>query len=237
MRLLVLEDETALREALTDRLKKEGFVVDACGEGVEGAYFAIEYPIDLAIVDLGLPGKSGLDVIKELRRAGKRYPVLILTARDHWQDKVEALESGADDYLTKPFQTEELLARVQALLRRAAGHATSEVTFGPLAVNLSSQKVALNGTPLDLTQFEYKLLSYFVLHPDQVLSKLQLNEHLYDDDADPESNVIEVILGRLRKKLDPDGNWKPIQTLRGRGYRFSPDANDEVQGTGDPAAR
>lgn len=234
MRVLVLEDETALREALTDRLKKEGFVVDACGEGVEGAYFAIEYPIDLAIVDLGLPGKSGLDVIKELRRAGKRYPVLILTARDHWQDKVEALESGADDYLTKPFQTEELLARVQALLRRAAGHATSEVTFGPLAVNLSSQKVSLNGSALDLTQFEYKLLAYFVLHPDQVLSKLQLNEHLYEDDADPESNVIEVILGRLRKKLDPDGSWKPIQTLRGRGYRFSPDADG---GTEDPAER
>jgi len=222
MRVLVLEDETILRENLTDRLRKEGFVVDAAGEGVEGAYFAVEYPLDLAIIDLGLPGKSGLEVVRELRRAGKNYPVLILTARDHWQDKVEALELGADDYLTKPFRTEELLARVHALLRRSAGHANPEVQFGPLAVNLSSQKVALDGQPLDLTSFEYKLLAYFVLHPDQVLSKMQLNEHLYEDDADPESNVIEVIIGRLRKKLDPSGDWKPIQTLRGRGYRFSP---------------
>jgi two-component system response regulator PhoP len=223
MRLLLLEDETALRETLSDRLRREGFVVDACGEGVEGSYMAQEYPIDLAIVDLGLPGKSGLDVVKELRRADKRYPVLILTARDHWEDKVEALENGADDYLTKPFRTEELLARVHALLRRAGGHASSEVSFGPLRLVLGSQKVFLNEEPLDLTQFEYKLLAYFVLHPDQVLSKLQLNEHLYEDDADPDSNVIEVILGRLRKKLDPSGEWKPIQTLRGRGYRFSPD--------------
>lgn len=226
MRILLLEDETTLRENLTDRLRSEGFVVDAVGDGVEGAYFAVEYPLDLAIVDLGLPGKSGLDVVKELRRADKRFPVLILTARDHWQDKVEALDSGADDYLTKPFRTEELIARVHALLRRAGGHATSELEFGPLAINLSSRKVSLGDEPLDLTQFEYKLLEYFVLHPDQVLSKMRLNEHLYEDDADPESNVIEVILGRLRKKLDPAGKWKPIQTLRGQGYRFSPGRGD-----------
>jgi len=226
VRILLLEDETTLRENLTDRLRSEGFVVDAVGDGVEGAYFAVEYPLDLAIVDLGLPGKSGLDVVKELRRADKRFPVLILTARDHWQDKVEALDSGADDYLTKPFRTEELIARVHALLRRAGGHATSELEFGPLAINLSSRKVSLGDEPLDLTQFEYKLLEYFVLHPDQVLSKMRLNEHLYEDDADPESNVIEVILGRLRKKLDPAGKWKPIQTLRGQGYRFSPGRGD-----------
>ena len=222
MRILLLEDETTLRENLTDRLRAEGFAVDAVGDGIEGAYFVVEYPLDLAIVDLGLPGKSGLEVVKELRRAEKRYPVLILTARDHWQDKVEALDSGADDYLTKPFRTEELIARVHALLRRAGGHASSELTFGPLKINLSSRKVQLDDRPLELTQFEYKLLEYFVLHPDEVLSKMQLNEHLYEDDADPESNVIEVILGRLRKKLDPDGQWKPIQTLRGQGYRFSP---------------
>lgn len=232
MRILLIEDETALRETLTDRLNNEGFAVDACGDGVEGAYFATEYPIDLAIIDLGLPGQSGLDVVRALRRAEKKYPVLILTARDHWEDKVEALELGADDYLTKPFQTEELLARVQALLRRAAGHASSEIVFGPLKLNLSSQKVSLNGELMDLTGFEYKLLAYFVLHPDQVLSKLQLNEHLYEDDADPDSNVIEVILGRLRKKLDPEGVWKPIQTLRGRGYRFSPSA-DSVDPTSE----
>lgn len=226
MRLLLLEDETTLRENLAERLRRDGFVVDAVGEGVEGAFFATEYPVDLAIIDLGLPGKSGLEVVKELRRAGKRYPVLILTARDHWQDKVEALDSGADDYLTKPFRAEELLARVHALLRRAGGHASAELEFGPLSVNLSSHKVALDGQPLDLTRFEYKLLEYFVLHPDEVLSKMKLNEHLYEDDADPDSNVIEVIIGRLRKKIDPDGDWKPIQTLRGQGYRFSPNPPD-----------
>jgi two-component system response regulator PhoP len=226
MRVLVLEDETTLRENLSDRLRDEGFVVDAVGEGVEGTYFATEYPLDLAIVDLGLPGRSGLEVVKALRRAGKRYPVLILTARDHWQDKVEALDSGADDYLTKPFRTEELIARVHALLRRAGGHASSELQFGPLAVNLSSHKVERDGEPLDLTQFEYKLLEYFVLHPDEVLSKTRLNEHLYEDDADPDSNVIEVIVGRLRRKLDPDGTWQPIRTLRGQGYRFSPGSVD-----------
>ena len=226
MRVLVLEDETTLRENLSDRLRDEGFVVDAVGEGVEGTYFATEYPLDLAIVDLGLPGRSGLEVVKALRRAGKRYPVLILTARDHWQDKVEALDAGADDYLTKPFRTEELIARVHALLRRAGGHASSELQFGPLSVNLSSHKVEREGEPLDLTQFEYKLLEYFVLHPDEVLSKTRLNEHLYEDDADPDSNVIEVIVGRLRRKLDPDGTWQPIRTLRGQGYRFSPGSVD-----------
>jgi two-component system response regulator PhoP len=219
---LLLEDETTLRENLADRLRRDGFVVDAVGEGIEGAYYATEYPIDLAIVDLGLPGRSGLDVVKDLRRAGKRYPVLILTARDHWQDKVEALDAGADDYLTKPFRAEELMARVHALLRRVGGHASSQLEFGPLSINLSAHKVALGGEALDLTQFEYKLLEYFVMHPDQVLSKMQLNEHLYEDDADPDSNVIEVIIGRLRRKIDPDGSWQPIRTLRGRGYRFSP---------------
>lgn len=222
MRLLLLEDETTLRETLAARLQHEGFVVDAVGEGVEGAYFATEYPIDLAIIDLGLPGKPGLQVVKELRKAGKSYPVLILTARDDWQDKVEALDSGADDYLTKPFRTEELVARINALLRRAGGHASAELEFGPLSVNLSAHTAMLDGRALELTGLEYKLLAYFVLHPNQVLSKLRLNEHLYEDDADPESNVIEVIVGRLRKKLDPSGTWKPIQTLRGQGYRFSP---------------
>jgi two-component system response regulator PhoP len=226
MRILLLEDETVLRETLTDRLKREGFVVDAIGEGVEGAFYAIEYPVDLAIIDLGLPGKPGLEVLRELRRAEKNYPVLILTARDHWQDKVEALELGADDYLTKPFRTEELLARVNALLRRSAGHATSEVRVGPLLINLSSQRVSLADDPLDLTSFEYKLLAYFALHPDRVLSKQQLNEHLYEEDADPDSNVIEVILGRLRRKIDPDGTWKPIETLRGRGYRLNGEKSD-----------
>lgn len=220
MRVLVIEDETELRELLGRALKKEGFAVDLCADGDEGLFYATEYPIDLAVVDLGLPGHSGMDIVREVRKRERTFPILILTARTDWQDKVEALELGADDYLTKPFRLEELIARVHALLRRSAGHAAPEVRFGPLQVNLSSQDVTLKDQPLELTSFEYRVLEYFTLHPDQVVSKLELNDHLYDEDADPDSNVIEVIVGRLRKKLDPAGEWQPIETLRGRGYRF-----------------
>jgi two-component system response regulator PhoP len=222
MRILVIEDELELRELLGRALKKAGFAVDLVDDGEEGLFYATDYPVDLAIIDLGLPGRSGMEIIRALRQRELSYPVLVLTARSDWQDKVQALELGADDYLTKPFRLEELMARVQALLRRSAGHATPEVRFGPLAINLSSQVVQLNDQPLELTTFEYKVLEYFVLHPNQVVSKLELNDHLYDEDADPDSNVIEVLVGRLRKKLDPEGRWKPIETLRGRGYRFQP---------------
>lgn len=222
MRILVIEDETELRELLGRALKKEGFAVDLCADGTEGLYFATEYPIDLAIIDLGLPGMNGMDIVRKARAAERAFPILILTARADWQDKVEALELGADDYLTKPFRLEELIARVNALLRRTAGHAAPEVSFGPLTIHLSAQDVLLQGQPLELTSFEYKVLEYFALHPGQVVSKMELNEHLYDEDADPDSNVIEVIMGRLRRKIDPDGGWQPIETLRGRGYRFRP---------------
>jgi len=220
MRILVVEDETELRELLGRALKKEGFAVDLCADGVEGVFYATEYPIDLAIIDLGLPGRSGMDIVRDVRRQDKKFPILILTARSDWQDKVQALEQGADDYLTKPFRLEELIARVQALLRRSAGHAAPEVSFGPLTINLSSQQVTLSEKQLELTSFEYRVLEYFALHPGQVVSKMELNEHLYDEDADPDSNVIEVIIGRLRRKLDPEADWQPIETLRGRGYRF-----------------
>ncbi len=220
MRILVIEDEEALRELLGRALKREGFAVDLAADGTDGMHYATEYPIDLAIVDLGLPGHSGMEILREVRKRDLKYPVLVLTARSDWQDKVQALELGADDYVTKPFRLEELMARVNALLRRSAGHASPEVRFGPLQINLSSQDVRIDDQVLELTSFEYKVLSYFALHPDQVVSKMELNEHLYDEDADPDSNVIEVIIGRLRKKLDPDGDWQPIETLRGRGYRF-----------------
>ncbi len=220
MRVLVVEDETELRELLGRALKKEGFAVDLCADGTDGLFYATEYPIDLAIVDLGLPGQSGMDIVRAVRKRERKFPILILTARSDWQDKVQALEMGADDYVTKPFRLEELMARVHALLRRSAGHAAPEVSFGPLTVNLSSQIVLLDGQTLELTSFEYRVLEYFALHPDQVVSKMELNEHLYDEDADPDSNVIEVIIGRLRRKLDPEGSWQPIETLRGRGYRF-----------------
>ncbi len=223
MRILVIEDETELRELMGRALKREGFAVDLCADGAEGLYFATEYPVDLAIIDLGLPGMSGMDIVRKLRGRQLRYPVLILTARSDWQDKVEALELGADDYVTKPFRLEEVIARVHALLRRSAGHAAAEVDLGRLSINLSAQEVRLDDAILDLTGFEYKVLAYFAHHVDQVVSKMELNEHLYDEDADPDSNVIEVIIGRLRRKLDPEGDWQPIETLRGRGYRFRPE--------------
>src|SRR5690554_3788447 len=223
MRILVVEDETELRELLGRALKRQGFADDLAADGIDGLHFAVEYPIDLAIIDLGLPGQSGMDIVRKLREQGHKYPVLILTARSDWHDKVEALELGADDYVTKPFRIEELMARVHALLRRSAGHAAPEVSTGELIVNLSSQSAHLGGEELELTSFEYKVLEYFLLHPGQVVSKTELNDHLYDEDSDPESNVIEVIIGRLRRKLDPDGTWQPIQTLRGRGYRFRQD--------------
>lgn len=225
MRVLVVEDETELRELLGRALKRQGFAVDLAADGTDGLHLATEYPIDLAIIDLGLPGESGLDIVRRVREHDRKFPILILTARSDWQDKVEALEIGADDYVTKPFRIEELMARVHALLRRTAGHAAPSVEIGPLVVNLSSQRARLGGEVLELTSFEYRVLEYFLLHPGQVVSKMELNEHLYDEDADPDSNVIEVIIGRLRRKLDPGGDWQPIETLRGRGYRFGQDAD------------
>lgn len=222
MRILVIEDETELRELLGRALKKEGFAVDLCADGTEGLYYATEYPVDLALIDLGLPEVSGMEIVRAVRERERRFPILILTARSDWQDKVEALELGADDYVTKPFRLEEVIARVHALLRRTAGHAAPEVSFGPLRIHLSAQEVRLGDETLELTGFEYKVLEYFALHPGQVVSKMELNEHLYNEDSDPDSNVIEVIIGRLRRKLDPAGDWQPIETLRGRGYRFRP---------------
>lgn len=220
MRLLVIEDDQRLREMMMQRLRESGYAIDVAVDGEEGLYMAREYPVDLAVVDLGLPGISGLEVVKTLREEGSKLPILILTARDQWQDKVSGLEAGADDYLTKPFHLPELLARIQALLRRTAGHASPILQFGPLEIHLARQEVSHGNGAITLTSYEYKLLEYLVLHPGEVLSKQVLNEHLYDEDADPDSNVLEVLIGRLRKKIDPEGDWKPIETLRGRGYRF-----------------
>lgn len=220
MRLLVIEDDDRLRSMVEQRLRESGYAVDTASDGEEGLYMARDYPIDLAIIDLGLPRLSGLDVVRELRNEGSKLPILLLTARDQWQDKVSGLEAGADDYLTKPFHLPELLARIQALLRRSAGHASAEVKYGPLRIHLSRQEVSIDAGTINLTSYEYKLLEYLVLHPGEVLSKQVLNEHLYDEDADPDSNVLEVLIGRLRKKIDPDGQWQPIETLRGRGYRL-----------------
>ncbi|MGI9271373.1 MAG: response regulator [Woeseiaceae bacterium] len=220
MRLLVIEDDAILRESLTDKLGAAGFAVEQAADGKEGLYFALEYPIDLAIIDLGLPEMSGLELIRELRKQGKSYPVLILTARDRWEDKVDGLDAGADDYVVKPFQFEEVLARVNALVRRSGGWASSEMTAGPVSLDLSRQEVKVNDAAVELTSFEYKIIEYLMVRAGQVISKTELTERLYDQDFERDSNVIEVFVGRLRKKLDPDNSIKPIETLRGRGYRF-----------------
>jgi len=221
MRVLVIEDEDSLRNKLVERLKDEGYAVDAAANGDDGLYLGREFPVDVAVIDLGLPGISGIEVIQKLRNEGKKFPILILTARSRWQDKVEGLEAGGDDYLVKPFHAEELLARLKALMRRAAGWTQSVITCGPVSLNQSSQQVLVNGEELELTAFEYKVLEYLMLHSGEVVSKATLTEHIYDQDFDRDSNVIEVFVGRLRKKLDPDDTLKPIETLRGRGYRFA----------------
>ena len=221
MRILVIEDEVDLQADIRQRLESEGYIVDTSGEGNEGLFFATEYPLDAAIIDIGLPGISGIEIIQSLRDQGHTLPVLILTARSRWQEKVEGLEAGADDYLVKPFQMEELLARLKALLRRATGTPTTELRCGAVALNLGTQQVLLNDHVLDVTAFEYRMLEYLMRHSREAVSKAKLADYLYPHDDDRDSNVIEVLIGRLRKKLDPDGSLRPIETLRNRGYRFT----------------
>ena len=221
MRIRVIEDEKNLREQLVTRLQQQGYAVDPAPDGEDGLFMATEYPFDAAVIDLGLPKLSGIEVIKQLRANGYELPILILTARSRWQEKVEGLEAGGDDYLAKPFHFEELLARLRALIRRAAGSGGSEIICGPVTLDTSKQVVVADGKELELTAYEYKVLEYMMLHAGEVISKTVLTEHIYDQDFDLDSNVIEVFIGRLRKKLDPENQYKPIETLRGRGYRFT----------------
>ena len=221
MRVLVVEDEATLRESLQARLGQAGFTVDVARDGEEGLFAGREYPLDIAVVDLGLPGLSGLELIRRLRAAGKTFPILILTARDNWQDKVEGLQAGADDYVVKPFHFEEVLARLQALLRRAGGWASAQLKCGPVVLDTRAQTVTLNGAPVELTTFEYRILEHLMLRAGEVISKSELTERLYDQDFERDSNVIEVLVGRLRRKLDPEDQLRPIETLRGRGYRLA----------------
>ncbi len=221
MRILVIEDEIKLQQQIRQQLEAAGYMVDTCGDGNEGLFLASEYPLDAAIIDLGLPGKSGLEVIKLLREKGSLLPILILTARSSWQDKVQGLEMGADDYLTKPFQMEELQARIKALLRRATGIPQTLLQCGPIALDVGAQSVTVHGQAIELTSFEYRLLEELVRHHGEVLSKHTLSDYLYPHDEDRDSNVLEVMVGRLRRKLDPDGTLNPIETMRGRGYRFT----------------
>ncbi len=225
MRILVIEDEAALRNQLHEQLSSRGYSVNTAEDGEEGLFYGREYPQDLAVVDIGLPKLSGIEVIQKLRAEGIDYPILILTARGNWQDKVEGLEAGADDYLVKPFHIEELLARLNALLRRSAGLASPQLECGPIRLDTVSQTVQISGAQITLTAYEYRILEYLMLNSGKVISKTELTEHIYEQDFDRDSNVLEVLVGRLRRKLDPEGSMQPIETQRGRGYRFTLERN------------
>jgi two-component system, OmpR family, response regulator PhoP len=229
MRVLIIEDENIIREQVAEDLKKSGFTVDLAADGSQGLYVALEYPIDIAVIDLGLPNSKGgavnndlgLDIIRSIRAKGLDYPIIILTARDRWQSKVEGLEAGADDYVTKPFHTEELIARLRVQLRRTGRWTQAELSCGPIRLNTSEQRVYVNEQEVTLTAYEYRVLEHLMLHAGEVISKTRLTDSLYEEDTDRDSNVIEVFIRRLRIKLDPDDTLKPIETLRGRGYRFT----------------
>jgi len=217
MRILVVEDDADLNRQIVSALSDAGYVVDKATDGEEGCYLGETEPYDAVVLDLGLPVLDGVSVLEKWRRAGKKMPVLILTARDRWSDKVAGFDAGADDYVAKPFQMEEVLARVRALLRRSAGHATSELTCGPMVLDTKSARVTVNGTAIKLTSLEFRLLSYLMHHGGKVVSRTELVEHLYDQDFDRDSNTIEVFVGRLRKKLGVN----VLHTIRGMGYCIS----------------
>ena len=225
MRLLVVEDERDLNRQLTTALEGAGYVVDRAFDGEEGLFLGETEPYDAIVLDIGLPKQDGISVLEALRAAGKLTPVLILTARDRWSDKVRGFDAGADDYVAKPFHMEEVLARLRALLRRAAGHASSELVAGPVRLDTRAGRVVVDGQAVKLTSHEYRLLSYLMHHAGRVVSRSELVEHLYDQDFDRDSNTIEVFVGRLRKKLGVD----VIQTMRGLGYLIEGTAE-----SGDP---
>jgi len=218
MRILVVEDDRSLNAQLGKALSEAGYIVDSAFDGEEGHFLGDSEPYDLVILDIGLPQMDGLSVLEKWRRDGRAMPVLLLTARDRWSDKVQGIDAGADDYVAKPFHVEEVLARVRALVRRAAGHASNTLVCGPLRLDVKASRVTVDGTPVKLTSHEHKVLEYLMHHPGKVISRTELTEHLYDQDFDRDSNTIEVFVGRLRKKLGVD----LIETVRGMGYRIGP---------------
>ena len=222
MRLLVVEDERELAGQIAKTLREAGYAVDVAHDGEQGLYLGEVEPYDAVILDLGLPAVDGLTVLRRWREAGRSMPVLILTARDRWSEKVEGFDAGADDYVAKPFSMEEVLARIRALIRRAAGHASPDLACGPLRIDTRSRRVSVDGAPVALTAHEFKLLSYLMHHQCKVVSRTELVEHIYDQDFDRDSNTIEVFVGRLRKKLGVD----VIKTLRGQGYLLAPPGDD-----------
>lgn len=221
MRVLIVEDDVNLNRQLADALREAGYAVDSAVDGEEGHHLGDTEPYDAVVLDLGLPMMDGLSVLESWRRNGRTMPVLILTARDRWSDKVAGIDAGADDYVAKPFHIEEVLARLRALVRRAAGHATNDIECGPLRLDTRAGRVTVDGRPVKLTSHEYRLLSYLMLHKGRVVSRTEIIEHLYDQDFDRDSNTIEVFVGRLRKKLGTD----LIRTIRGLGYAVEPPAH------------
>lgn len=219
MRVLVVEDDVDLNRQLKSELEGAGYVVDTATDGEDGHFLGDTEPYDLAVLDIGLPSMDGLTVLETWRKNSRAFPVLVLTARDRWSDKVAGIDAGADDYLAKPFHMEELLARVRALIRRAAGHAANELRCGAITLDTRAARVAVSDTDIKLTSHEYRLLSYMMHHQGQIISRTELTEHMYDQDFDRDSNTIEVFVGRLRKKLGTDN----LETVRGLGYRLSPD--------------
>jgi two-component system OmpR family response regulator len=229
MRILVVEDDKDLNRQISDALVDAGFVVDRAHDGEEGHFLGDTEPYDAVVLDIGLPQMDGISVVERWRRDGRKMPVLMLTARDRWSDKVAGIDAGADDYVAKPFHIEEVLARLRALIRRAAGHASSELICGPLRLDTKASKADLDGVPLKLTSHEFRLLAYLMHHMGEVVSRTELVEHLYDQDFDRDSNTIEVFVGRLRKKMGVD----LIETVRGMGYRIRSEGNTDVKGSGN----
>lgn len=221
MRILLVEDDDALRASLEAVLRDDGFAVEVSSTARDGRFKGEEYPLDVAVVDIGLPDGSGVDIIRDWREQDLKFPILILTARNRWEDKVAGLEAGADDYLTKPFHNEELLARLRALLRRATGWTRgASVQCGPYVIDSRRKSLECDGEAITLTAYEFRLLEYLMLHVGEVVSKTELTDHIYEEEADRDSNVLEVLVGRLRRKLDPQKTINPIVTHRGSGYAF-----------------
>ncbi|KAF0211931.1 MAG: two component transcriptional regulator winged helix family [Methylocystaceae bacterium] len=222
MRLLVVEDDKDLNRQIVRALEQSGYAVDRAYDGEEGCHLGETEPYDAVVLDIGLPKKDGVTILEEWRAAGRDMPVLILTARDRWSDKVQGFDAGADDYVAKPFHMEEVLARIRALLRRATGHATNEIVCGAVRLDTKAGRVVVDGAPVKLTSHEYRLLAYLMHHSGRVVARSEIIEHLYDQDFDRDSNTIEVFVGRLRKKLGVD----LIQTVRGLGYMAAAPAKD-----------
>ncbi len=233
LRILVVEDDAHIARQVATTLERAGYVVDVAHDGEEGHFLGDTEPYDAVVLDLGLPAMDGLTVLRNWREAGRDMPVLILTARGTWRDKVMGLRGGADDYLAKPFEMEELLARLEALIRRASGHANPVIRCGPLALDTGAGRITYDGVPLDLTALEYRALAYLLHHQGEVVSKTELTEHIYNQDFDRDSNVIEVLINRLRKKTAPE----LIKTRRGRGYQLVAPESPETPGSGADASQ